>query len=311
MIFVVILFILIVFSVGLTLVWMWFFKNEKAFCEKLYNKGLKEFKSEQYKKARTLFSRITIMIPDFKDTRYRLGLTYLKLKEYEKAKTEFELCLKTSPDDFDILFNLALSLLNLKLYEQAEEFYLKALDKNEKDVNCFFGLGLINYNLKKFETAMQFFQKADELSPNNPLYLFYINRCKDELCTYDEEEQVNTIIEAYLKLLEYPNLPKEFHIVLAGAYAKSGNIQESEKYCKLALTKNFENVECYKVLGLIQLIKKDLEETKNTLKTALNLQPNNEEIHNLLSYTLCYQVDDCPLGTCRQKYYELIKKFLK
>jgi tetratricopeptide (TPR) repeat protein len=306
--------ILLIFSIFLIVlgsIWMWFFRSEKDFCEKIYEMGIKEFNAEQYKKAKTLFSKVIDMVPNYKDAKYRLGLTYLKLKNHENARVQFEESLSDSPNNFDILYNLASSLQSLEKFDEAETIYLKAMKENDKSTDSYFGLGLVKYNQKDFMQALEFFTKADELAPNNNLYSFYINRCKDAATDYEDLTQGTEIINNYLGIENTSELPNDFELSLAIAYAKMGNIEEAEKYCKQALMKNSEDVESYKVLGLINLVRKDFDATKSFLKTALNLQPDNHEVHDILSYALCYQVDNCSLVECREKYFKLVKKFLK
>ena len=291
--------------------WAWFFKNEKDFCEKLYNAALEANKEEKYKKANGLFSKITRINSSYKDAKYRLGLTYLDLCEYENAVDCFETIIKATPKNFDALFHLAIAFQHLKKYNNAEEAYTKALSENVKSGDCLFGLGFINYCQKKYEQAIEYFEKADETYEDKIKLMFYVNKCNDELATYDQEIQGETIIAQYLRLANEPNLPKEFNIAIAKAYAKTGQIESSMEYCKKALLVNSEDIESYKLLGLLQLVQQDYAGTKSTLSTGLHLQQSNKEMHNLLSYAFCQQVDSCALSQCRAKYHELINKFLK
>jgi len=303
--------IIVVFSLVLACVWIWFFKNEVIFCEKLYSLGIKEFNQEQYKRAKTLFLKVLGMFPQYKDVKYKLALTYLKLKEYAKAKEYLEQCLADAPDDFEILSNLAKALQNLGEFEEAEKLFAKVLSEDDKNHSVYFELGLLMYKQKKFAEALEYFNKADELLPNEYIYIYYINKCKDEICSYENENQALDIINKYLELAAVPELSNELNVSLAVAYAKLGQMDVSEEYCKKSIAENPENIEAYKIRGLIKLVNKEFDDTKGLLKTALNLEPNNEELHNLLSYVLCYQADSCPLEECREKYFELVRKFLK
>ena len=294
----------------LTIAWIWFFKNEKALCQKLYAAGLKELQAEDYKKAKTTFSKIIFLNQNFQDAKYLLGLTYLKSQNYDNAKDLFKQVLKNSPKDFNALLNLAQVYTSQGEYDAAEEYYLNAMAENDKNPDCAFGLGFINYKKKIYNNALDFFKKAETLNFNKSQLAFYLNKCKDELCEYEEIKDGQLIIDKYLEIADNPDLPEEFHISLATAYAKIGDLDLANEYCQKALVINSEDIESYKLLGLIQLAKKDFIATKSTLATALLLQPKNKELHDLLSYVLCQQVDDCPLQKCREIYMNLIKKFL-
>lgn len=132
----------------------------------------------------------------------------------------------------------------------------------------------------------------------------------DELCNYNDQEEGQNIIDNYLKIASESDLPLEFNISIATAYAKIGDLEQSNEYCQKALLLNSEDIEGYKLLGLIQLAKRNFVATKVTLSTALHLQPKNKELHDILSYALCQQLDNCPLDKCRETYNELMKKFL-
>jgi len=304
------LLILIIFSIVLTTVWLWFFKNEKAFCEKLYSAGMIALEEEKYKNAKTYFSKINFIIPNFKDTGYRLGIALLNLGEYVQAVECFEGVLKTSPKNFDSLLHLAIAFQSLDEDNKAEEAYSKALKESPESGDCLFGLGFICYRQKKYKEAIEFFEKARETFADKVKLAFYINKCNDELSPEHDDIQSKTIIEGYLEIANESNLPAEFNLSLATAYAKAGMIPSALDYCKRSLLDNPEDIESYKLLGLIQLVQMDFVATKNTISTALHLQPKNEELHNILSYVLCQQIDNCTLDKCRERYHEMIKQFL-
>lgn len=301
---------IIIFSVFLGLIWVWFFKNEAGYLSRLYMEGLNAIEKHDYSRAKDSFLKLNIINPNYEDTKYKYGFVLLKLKEYPAAKDCFEQILKASPKHFDALFGLAQVFQFQKNYDKAEELYYKALKEHEKSLECYFNLGLIFYNQKDFTKAMEFFEKAKEISPEDARVLFYINKCSDELCDYETEEEPQTIIEEYLRIADEPDLPIEFNISLAKAYAKTGQINEALIYCQNSLVINTEDVESYKLLGLLQFLKKDFVGAKNNLSTALHLQSKNKEVHEILSYVLCQQKDKCSAKKCREKYHDLIKKFL-
>lgn len=303
--------ILCIFSIIFVLTWAWFFKNEKDFCENMYAAGLKRLEAGKYLRAKLLFQRVLLMDSKYKAARFNLGVACFNLNDYNLAQNSFEQVLSDSPKDFDATFFLAQTLQLKRNYETSAEVYLKAIELNDKCVDCYFNLGFVYYKQAKYEQALEYLNKANTMHPENERILFYINRCKDELCSYDEVSQGLEIIDEYLSISDTSNLPKDFHLLIARAYAKVGMIDKSEEYCKISLSEDTEDIESYKLLGLIRLIKKDFIETKSLLSTALHLQPKNKELHNLLSYVLCYQVDDCGLNRCREKYYKLMRNFLK
>lgn len=303
--------ILIIFSVLLACVWGWFFRNEKKICRRFYNAGLKAIEKGKYKKAEALLKRVLLMDPDFEDAKYQLGLVYLNQKSFDKASESLETVVKSSPKNLDAVVALAQSLQSQKAFDSAMEHYGSVLQAREDDFDALYGMGFIKYQKGQHQEAVDFLEKALALSPDNKNTAFYLNKCNDELCSYESDCDGADIISKYLKMDGQEGLPDGFHLSLARAYAKTGQISSSQEYCHKALEANPEDIESYKLLGIIQLAKKDFATAKNTLLTALKLEPNNEEIHDILSYVLCYQVDNCPLDRCRERYRELMGKFLK
>lgn len=302
--------ILIAFSAVWFFVWLWFFKKEKPSYKKISKAGIKAFKKGNYKKAKELFLQIpnSDINPEVK---CKLGVVHLKLDEYDEAKNCFEQVLKNSPNNFDALFNLARTLQFQKKFDEAIEVYIRAQKENEKNIDCHLNIGHIHYEKGDYEKALEVLEKAKEIAPGNVKVLFSIVKCKSELLDMENSSNYQQIIDEYMKLAKKAGLPRDFDISLAKVYAKNGDIDKAFKHCKNAVEANAEDIEAYKLLGLIQLIKKDFSDAKNSLSIALNFQSNNAETHNLFSYLLCSHEEGFAMQKCRMKYYELIKKHSK
>jgi len=288
--------------------WIWYFKTEMNTAEKFYSQGFEAFKHKDYNKAIKLFLKSITVQPNFKESLLWLGLSYLQIKELDKAKESFEKILKTQPKDFDALFNLAHTLQFQNAFEEAKEIYNKAIKENAKSTDCYFHLGVMTFIEKHYEESLEYFQKAKELSPNNARIAFYIARCKDEICSYDSMEEGQLVIDEYLKVTTHENIPPLFNITLAKAYAKTGQIDHALANCKKALAVNDKDIESYKLLGLLQLLKKDSKEARNALSTAISLERHNAEAHDILSYALCQHDDRTVVQNCRLEYKKIIKK---
>lgn len=299
--------ILIIFSVVWLLVWLWFFKGGKAFGKGIFKASVKAFERGNYKKAKELL----LKMPDLDinpETKYKLGLSHLKLDEYDQAKVCFEQVLKVSPKNFDALFSLAQTLQFQKKYDEAIEIYTKAAKENTKDIECSLNIGNIHYEQGNYDKAIEVLEKAKEISPDNVQILFSIAKCKSELCDMGNEAERQQIVDEYTKLAESASLLKDFDVSFAKVYAKSGDLDEAFQHCRKAIEANEEDIEAYKLLGLIQLIQKDFSGAKNSLSIALNFQSNSAETHHLFSYLFCSHEKGCALQQCRDKYYELVNK---
>lgn len=306
----IIVIILAIFIVALSAVWIWYVKNETSQQVDFYALATKAFEHGDFAKAEELLVRLLQSEPNSYEGRYLLGTTYMELGNYEKAKECFDKALKSSPTDQKALFNMAKVLEQQESYQEAKEFYQKAAAENPDNAEYSYGIGVVEFKQGNFKDAVAVFEKAVELNPDDGTAVFYLAKSRAEMCDYSSLENAQQVIEEYLKIAKTPNLPKEFDVSLALAYAKTGQIDKTLAACQRALETDSENVETYKILGLAQLIKRDLASAKNTLTTGLHLDPSNEELHDILSYVLCQQKNRCALQECRDKYKDAIGKFL-
>lgn len=274
--------IFLVFSIALTVVWVWFYYNYKP------SGG-----------GSSVGAKLSS------------GIAFLNSKDYNAAKACFENILKNSPKDFEALLNLGSVLLLQKNYDEAIALINKAIAENGNSVDAYLKLGQVCFEKGDFTKALEAFEKAIAIEPENIEALFGIAKCKAELCNMENDEECQQILDEYLKLADGQDLPSGFHIALAKAYAKQGQLQEAYENCKKALEQNEQDIEIYKLFGLIQLIQKDFAGAKNSLSIALSFQSNNMEIHNIFSYVMCHQEKGCTLDACREQYFELIKKHIK
>lgn len=302
--------IIVLFSVVLFLVWFWFYKGGSLFSS--FGKNLKkaikkDFEKGNYKKVKELL----LKDPDLEnnlDNKYKLGTVHLKLEEYEEAQTCLEDVLKKNPKHFEAMMGLAQVFQLQEKYPEAMEFYDKASKENVKDMDCPLNMGEILYKTGEFVKALEILEKAKELAPENVKIAFAIVKCRSELCDVDSKEECQKLIDEFNKLAGQEDLPKEFDTVIAKLYAKTGHIEDALYHCQNAVEINEKDIEAYKLLGLMQMLKKDLAGAKNSLSVALHLQSNNTEIHQLFSYLLCMHEEGCVMQKCRQKYFDLIRQ---
>ena len=213
-----------------------------------------------------------------------LGLAYLKIHKYEDAISAFESILEIEPDNFEAEYNLAFALQTLGRYQEAKDHYSRAVSINPNDSDALYNLGLLLFQMKEYQQSAIMFNKALKFRPDNTIIKFYVAQCKDEMCTYDDQSCIDATLEDYMKLSGKQDLPPEFHIKLATAHAKSGNIKKAEEYCQQAISSNYEDINNYKLLSLICLVKKDFDSARSNLDIAKQLDPHDEEVYTLLKY---------------------------
>lgn len=308
--FILVIFLLILFSIVFFLVWFWFFKGDNLFVENFYKLGDKALKKGNFAKAKEALLKAKEENQN-PDVIRKLGVIHLKLKEYAEAKACFEQIIKVSPNDVDALSNLAQVLQLLGQEDEALEIYTKlAAQDNQNAANH---VRIADIYLKKGDSdkALEILNAAKEFLPENTEILFAITKCKGENCDIEDEANYKELISEYKKLSGEKELPKDYDISLANLYAKNGEIDKAFLHCKKALEVDSEDAKASKLMGLIQLIKKDFAGAKNSLTTALNLQPGNKEAHEIFSYLICNQDERCARKKCRETYQNLVQKHIK
>lgn len=305
-----IILLLLVFSIVFFSVWLWFYKGDDFSIELSYFAGKSAFKSGNLKKAKEKLLKVkeTKSSPDVIK---KLGIVHLNLKEFDEAKACFEQILKASPNDIDALTSLTQILQVQGRDEEALEIYNKLLSIDAKNVS--YHINIANIYLKKGdnEKALETLLSAKEIAPDDKNVAFAITKLKSESCNVDDETGFNNLLDEYKQLSGEKNLPKDYDISIANLYAKNGEIDKAFNHCKKALEFNSEDVQASRLMGLIQLIKKDFAGAKNSLTAALNLQPSSKETHEIFSYLICNQDSGCERKKCRETYSKLVQRHIK
>lgn len=271
-----------------------------------YNLGVTFLVLKEYDTAIKCFEEVLELMPNDFDSQYNLGLVYFKIGDYIKAQNCFEKILETAPREFDVLFNLALTHQMQQSYENAQEGYAKALSENEKDADCYFNLGVIAFEQKEYEKALELFEKAHNIAFGRTDILLSIARCKDELCTYESVEEGEAIVNQYTKISKYPDLPLDFDVFWARSYAKTGQIDKALEICNRAIVSLPNDALVYRILGLIRLVRNELEDAKIVLIKAIDLDIYNPDGYNIMAYVFLQQENHIEYITFKTKYKELL-----
>ena len=272
-------------SIVLIAALLWSLKIISTTYMDLYEKGLVALKKNDPKRAVELFKKSLMKNPDFTEAKYNLGLAYMGFEEYVKARECFEQVLAETPDDFSAMFNLALVCQLDELYDEALELYQKAILADPQDVDCYLNIAIIYFDKKEYQKSLEFLGMAKDISPEKIETLFIIARCKDEMCTYENEEETDAVLLEYESIMAMTdNLPDGFDLALAKAYAKAGRVIQSIEQCAQVLMNDYFNDDAYRLMALIQIIRNDPVSAKKTLAKAIDIEPDIAESYNLLSY---------------------------
>ncbi len=275
------LIIIIIFLYVLIIIWR--SSSPKA----LYDAALDEYKQNEYKVAFEYLNKAVSIKPKYTAAIQLLGLTSLKIGDYKTAENCFLKILKEDPDRLEALYNLALTYQMAGRNEDSKNYYLKAISINDQDKDSLYNLALLLYQMGEYKEAITYFDKSMKLDPKKTLAQFYIAKCKDQMRDSEislDSESSESVIELYTILAGKNDLPSEYNITLATAYAKAGNIAKAQEYCQKAILTVEDDIQNYKLQSLICLVNKDFACAKNNLHIAMQLNPNDQEVYDLLKY---------------------------
>ena len=300
--------LVITFAFLFVIVWNYFFNLDEKKLKAITEECKKALEVGNYQKARNVLWVLSQKDKSI-EVKYQLGLSELALKDYKKAKATFEAILKVNKQHANSLTRLAEIEYIDKHYDKALQFYLDSIKINARNVENFIGIADIYFVNREYAKAMEVYQKALELDLDNTNIKLSILKCKTELCEIGGEIDCKALIEEYMQSGELKDVP-EFNREIAKVYAKAGEINTAKEYYEKMLAYKKDDIETLRMLGLLMLLKQDFEAAKSYLTQAFTLDPKNPEIHNILSYVVCQQVDNIPVRVCRMEYYNLVKEYL-
>jgi tetratricopeptide (TPR) repeat protein len=130
--------------------------------EKYFEKGLADFKSENYEEALESFEKAMRQQPDSSITAFYLGLTCKQMGDYRKSAGHLRNALAIKPPIQDAYIELIEVLYNLNELKEAGEWIDRAEKEGIKPAHTEFLKGLILSKKGKEQDAINAFSKARE-----------------------------------------------------------------------------------------------------------------------------------------------------
>ncbi|MBI4689249.1 MAG: tetratricopeptide repeat protein [Nitrospirae bacterium] len=133
--------------------------------EPLFERGLAEYKAENYEEAVELFEKAYKETTDDPKLTYYLGLTHQEMKDFPEASRFFKETLRLDPKASDARFYLADALYNTGDYEGALNSIEAAIREDVKPAQSNYFKGLILVKLNKNEEAVSAFKRSEQIDP--------------------------------------------------------------------------------------------------------------------------------------------------
>ncbi|MDA8339631.1 MAG: tetratricopeptide repeat protein [Nitrospiraceae bacterium] len=134
--------------------------------EDFFEKGISEFKAENYEEALAFFERAYKEKPNDPRITSYLGLTHREMQNYPEAVKFFKETLSLDPKAAEVKLLLSDVLLGVFNYEEALSVIEAAINEGVRPAQSQFLKGQILLKLKRNAEAIEAFKKAKELDPS-------------------------------------------------------------------------------------------------------------------------------------------------
>lgn len=176
-------------------------------------------------RAEELLTTVLASEPGHEEARYSLGRVYYQQSRYEPARAEFQAIVSRNPGSYRAHDNLALCLEALNQQDAAIRHFLKAIalvHESQPDYDWPYA-NLASLLMKRGEhrRAFDLAVEAATRNPGNARNLFLTAKALTRLEQWDKS--LRWLQQAITLDPDYP----EAHYLLAQAYRRLGNLQES------------------------------------------------------------------------------------
>lgn len=234
-------------------------------------------------------------------------------ENYRKAKSIFEDYLEINLEH-SVLNNLGLCFQNLEEFDKAEECYEKALKLNST-YETYYNLGYLEAKRRNYDKAISYWLKSIEINPNYAVSLFNIGKLYTDM-----KGDYENGLKYYKKAIECDSHLKEPYNNIASIYIRQNNFEDASIYLEKSIELNpkdyvamynlgaiYQNIYAKQTeskslyrrsirenpyyvspkIGLAKLLilnGGDIEEAKDLFRDVLKLEPENNDIKQLLEH---------------------------
>lgn len=202
---------------------------------------------------------------------YEIAYCYDQLGEYEQSIKCYSDFIDENPYSFTAWYNLGNAYLKIEDFEKAIWAYDYCILINDEFGPVFFNMGNAYLSSDKYTKAIECFDRAIELDGDDPVALCYIGECHEQLKQYDLAKHF------YNRSIELAPLLPDAWLGLGIIEDLEGRTLEGIVLIKKAAELDPENAAIYYVLaGAYEKLEND-EETVLNYELALALDPDDDE----------------------------------
>lgn len=207
-------------------------------------------------------------------TNYHLNRAHqlYQLDRFDQCCQEAQKALQHDIENERAYFLMILSLINLERYDEAEELGQTALSYAPNSDEILFTLGVLHNEKDEYPKARKYLEAAIQIDPENSQYYFHLAKCH---LGFNQIKIAKRLLERSLSL--NPNNESTLRL-LSLITQETDSSENAQKMADKALQLSPEDAHAHFVKASLCWRNKDFPNAEAHLKTAVELDPQNEEI---------------------------------
>jgi len=216
----------------------------------------------------------------------KLAICLINNHKFKEAEGIYLNLLKEYPQNPTVLAFLGLLYIKWKKFKKAEICFEKAYSIEKSEV-IIYNLATIKEHFSKPEEALNLFQELLNLNKKVEYYINITNLLINLTIFTDRKKYINILYHHAKEGLTLYPLDKNIILNFSIASIYSGNLQEGEKYCNLALKLDSKFPKAWAHQGLInEFLYSDEDIAQECYKNAIKYKGNTSNYYDIaISYT--------------------------
>jgi tetratricopeptide (TPR) repeat protein len=212
------------------------------FMDEFVQEGIKLLAQERFEEAEEQFKKAIALNPNNTDAQFRLGFTHVSRKNYSKAIEVFEQLIMVDPENINAFFMLGMAYSEMREYYPCISNLQYALRLEPAFVEARLTLADAYHNQGKYLISLRELEGLQELIPNEDTTYLHRGMILLEL---DRKEEA---IPYFEKVIELKPDVMEAYELLVGLHIDMGNFERAIYLAETALQMQPENQELLNAL---------------------------------------------------------------
>lgn len=229
------------------------------------NLGTAYEQRKNYPEALNAYQEAIRLKPNYDQPWYNIGNVLLAMDKPQDAIEPFRNAVQVNPAFTKAWNNLASALFKVNQYDSAIIYYKKALELEPNYKSAQSNLGQALLKAGKPEEAFAWMKLASDANPED----FMLKLQMGEAAEKSGQDSLARVL--YQEVIQFaPSIP-EAYLSMAGLYLKSGNVEETLKWCDLTLQKFPKYAPAWFNKGVVYYQQGKIQEASSLFQEAAKL----------------------------------------